>query len=91
MHDKNTTAQLEHSGGKSVRLHYIDWLRLLATMGVFLYHATRPFDIQDWMIKNDERSIVITVIFLIFLGSWGMPLFFMMAGASSKFAINISK
>ena len=87
MHDKDTTAQLEHSGGKSVRLHYIDWLRLLATMGVFLYHATRPFDIQDWMIKNDERSIVITVIFLIFLGSWGMPLFFMMAGASSKFAL----
>jgi surface polysaccharide O-acyltransferase-like enzyme len=69
------------------RLHYIDWLRLLATLGVFLYHAARPFDVQDWMIKNADRSELITAVFVIFLGSWGMPLFFLMAGTSSKFSL----
>jgi glucan biosynthesis protein C len=87
MHNKDTTAQLEHSSSKSVRLHYLDWLRLLATLGVFLYHAARPFDLQDSLIKNPERSPAVTVFFVIFLGSWGMPLFFLMAGTSSLFSL----
>lgn len=87
MQNPEDTQRPWHREGKSVRLHYIDWLRLLATAGVFLYHATRPFDLQDWMIKNAEQSIVVTVIFLIFLGSWGMPLFFLMAGAGSQFSL----
>jgi hypothetical protein len=87
MQNKDTTAQLEQSGRKSVRLHYLDWLRLLATLGVFLYHAARPFDLQDYLIKNPERSPAVTVFFVIFLGSWGMPLFFLMAGTSSLFSL----
>ena len=27
----------------SQRIHYLDWLRVLALVGVFLYHAVRPF------------------------------------------------
>jgi peptidoglycan/LPS O-acetylase OafA/YrhL len=77
----------EKASSKPTRLHYIDWLRVLATLGVFLYHAARPFDIQDWMLKNEERSALVTVVFVIFLGSWGMPLFFLMAGAGSQFAL----
>lgn len=72
---------------KPPRLHYIDWVRLLATLGVFLYHVTRPFGQLEGQIKNDEVSVVITVVFLLFLGPFGMPLFFMMAGASSRFAL----
>lgn len=87
MYNKYSTAQGEHSSGKSLRLHYIDWLRLLATLGVFIYHAARPFDLQDWMIKNPERSVVVTVFFVIFLGSWGMPLFFLMAGTGAQFSL----
>jgi hypothetical protein len=87
MQNRGANTQPEHSSGKTVRLHYLDWLRLLATLGVFIYHSARPFDLQDWMIKNTERSAVVTVIFVIFLGSWGMPLFFLMAGASSQFAL----
>jgi glucan biosynthesis protein C len=87
MQSKDATAQPEHSSSKSVRLYYLDWLRLLATLGVFLYHAARPFDLQDYLIKNPERSAAVTVFFVIFLGSWGMPLFFLMAGASSLFSL----
>lgn len=36
---------------------------------------------------NDEKSILVTLIILVFLGSWGMPLFFLIAGASSFFAL----
>jgi hypothetical protein len=87
MPNNETTAHPVRSIKKSVRLHYIDWLRLLATLGVFIYHAARPFDLQDWMIKNPERSVIVTVLFVIFLGSWGMPLFFLMAGAGSQFSL----
>jgi len=27
-----------------VRLHYLDWLQVLAVLGVFLFHAGHPFD-----------------------------------------------
>jgi hypothetical protein len=87
MDKQSTTNQANLPTVKPVRLHYIDWVRLLATIGVFLYHATRPFGQLEGQIKNDEISIVITVIFLLFLGPFGMPLFFMMAGASTKFAL----
>ena len=72
---------------KAARLHYLDWLRVLAILGVFLYHATRPFVLQDWLISNGQKSIALTFVFLVFLGSWGMPLFFLMAGTGSGFAL----
>ncbi len=87
MENTGSKTQSEQTTGKPPRLHYIDWVRLLATLGVFFYHATRPFGQLEGQIKNDEISIVITVIFLLFLGPFGMPLFFMMAGASTKFAL----
>ncbi len=87
MENTGSKTQSEQTTGKPTRLHYIDWVRLLATIGVFLYHATRPFGNLEGQIKNDEISIAITVIFLLFLGPFGMPLFFMMAGASTKFAL----
>ena len=87
MENIESKTRSEQPTGKSVRLHYIDWVRLLATLGVFFYHATRPFGHQEGWIKNDEITVVVTVIFMLFLGPFGMPLFFMMAGASSKFAL----
>jgi hypothetical protein len=74
-------------GKPPARLHYLDWLRVTAIFGVFVYHAARPFLLQDWLIRNDEKSVVLSFIFLVFLGSWGMPLFFLMAGTGSRFAL----
>jgi peptidoglycan/LPS O-acetylase OafA/YrhL len=68
-------------------LHYIDWLRVLAIVGVFLYHAIRPFVHHDWLIGNRYQSLALTFVCLVFLGSWGMPLFFLMAGAGTGFAL----
>jgi glucan biosynthesis protein C len=69
-----------------VRLHYLDWLRVLAILGVFVFHAVHPFDYADWHIKNAELSMTVTV-FLTFLFPWGMPFFFLIAGTGSWFAL----
>jgi peptidoglycan/LPS O-acetylase OafA/YrhL len=34
---------LERPAAKSTRLHYLDWLQVLAILGVFLYHSIQPF------------------------------------------------
>jgi peptidoglycan/LPS O-acetylase OafA/YrhL len=79
--------QQEASTEKSARLHYLDWLQVLAILGVFLFHAVHPFDdLFDWHIKNAESSIVVN-FFVGFFGSWGMPFFFLMAGVTSWFSL----
>jgi peptidoglycan/LPS O-acetylase OafA/YrhL len=69
-----------------MRLHYLDWLRVLAILGVFLFHAVHPFDIFEWEIKNLEKSITVT-LFIVFFVPWGMSFFFMISGTSSWFAL----
>ena len=70
----------------SDRLHYLDWLRVLAIFMVFLFHAVHPFDFGDWQVKNVDQSEVLTIILLI-LAMWGMPFFFLVAGAGSWLAL----
>ena len=72
--------------GKQGRLHYLDWLRVLAVFAVFLYHTWRPFDLSDWHVKNAQLSVAATVVMVLF-ALWGMPLFFVLAGAGSWFAL----
>jgi fucose 4-O-acetylase-like acetyltransferase len=55
-------------------------------IGVFIFHNARPFDYIEWLINNSELSIPAT-IFVVFLYPWGMPLFFMISGASAYFAL----
>ncbi len=71
----------------SIRLHYLDWLRLIAIVGVWAYHSARPFMRQEWLINSPQTSLTLTAVCLVFLGSMGMPLFFMMAGAGCLFAL----
>ncbi len=70
----------------SVRLHYLDWLRVLATLGVFLFHAINVFSPVNFEISNAEQSDLLMAI-LGFLFPWGMPLFFLVSGAGSWFAL----
>jgi len=82
-----TNTPAERSGGKPVRLYYLDWLRVILIVGVFLFHALHPFDaLLPWHIKNAEQSGTVTTILLL-IGPWGMPLFFLVAGAASMFAL----
>lgn len=68
------------------RRYDLDWLRVLAFSGVFLYHCSRFFNSADWHIKNVTTSPVIDLITSIF-DLWGMPLLFAVSGASIFFAL----
>jgi glucan biosynthesis protein C len=82
-----TNTPVVRSGSKSVRLFYLDWLRVILIVGVFLFHAVHPFDaLIPWYIKNAEQSGAVTA-FLLLLNPWGIPLFFLVAGAGSRFAL----
>jgi peptidoglycan/LPS O-acetylase OafA/YrhL len=76
---------------KITRLHYLDWLQVLAILGVFLFHALHPFDdLVDWHIKNAEKSMLAT-FYTGFFNLWGMPFFFLMAGTTSWFSLKRRK
>lgn len=68
------------------RVHYLDWLRVLAVGGVFGFHALHPFDTGDWHVKNAVQSEGLT-IGLGFFGSWGLAFFFLVSGASTWLAL----
>jgi len=86
MQDQVTAEQTVTAPQESARLHYLDWLRVLAILMVFLYHATKPFDIAGWHIKNAELSEGV-MVFTGFFYPWGMPFFFMIAGTGTWFAL----
>jgi len=79
--------QTDPPRGRTARLHYLDWLRVILILGVFVYHAVSPFRAGlDWHINNPERSVTLTSI-LVFIWPWALPLFFLVAGAASMFAL----
>jgi peptidoglycan/LPS O-acetylase OafA/YrhL len=68
------------------RLHWIDWLRVAAIAGVFLYHTFRPFDSTGWHVKNAETSGLIGGV-QIFFSTFGLAVLFLLAGAGVQFAL----
>jgi len=68
------------------RQHYIDWLRVVATIGIFLFHNSRAYDYGDWHIKNAQTSLGATQ-FVEFMNIWMMPLFFILSGASVYYSL----
>src|SRR6266849_2652763 len=72
----------QHTG----RLHYLDWLRVLAVLGVFYAHALNIYDSLYWRIRGGEENAGLIVL-VVFGTQWGMTLFFLLAGASAWFAL----
>jgi glucan biosynthesis protein C len=71
---------------KKVRLYYLDWLRVLAFTAVFFYHCGRFFNESDWHIKNSTTSTFVNTL-MSFFELWGMPLIFIISGASIYLAL----
>ncbi|MEV6271572.1 acyltransferase [Kribbella sp. NPDC051936] len=72
--------------GQGERLWFLDWLRVLAVLGVFVFHTLRPFDDGDWHVKNAKTSEGIS-IGIAFLGLWGLAFFFMISGCAAWLAL----
>jgi glucan biosynthesis protein C len=82
MQNVDSRANLGESSDGSGRLHYLDWIRVIAVLGVFVYHTSQPFDIVEFSIKNAEQTPVITAVYG-FMYPFTMPLFFLVAGIGS--------
>lgn len=71
---------------RPTRVYYVDWLRVLAMISIFLYHSNRFFTINSWHISNAERSLASTIFEEAF-NLWMMPLFFVLSGAAIYYSL----
>ena len=65
----------------AARWHELDWLRLGAVAGVFVYHGTRVFMAGPYSIKNPDRLPLLDLLGFV-VEQWGMPLLFLISGIS---------
>lgn len=68
----------------------IDWLRVLATLAVFLFHCARFFNDEGWHVKNNQLDFGMS-IFVTIVSQWLMPLFFILSGASAYYALSVRR
>ena len=70
----------------SARNNYLDWLRVLGILFVFIYHSTRLYNVEDWAVKNNiwYPSVEIWNGFAV---TFMMPLMFVISGASLYYAM----
>ena len=77
----------EIKADKPARRYDIDWLRVLAVLLLFPFHTARIFDTWGpWYVKNAALSDLLT-FFNNLVYPWHMPLLFLLAGASTWFAL----
>ncbi len=68
------------------RLHYIDWLRILAFAILIIFHCAMPFVSFNWEVKDAETSIVLDRV-IIWLHQWRLPLLFFISGVGVRFSL----
>jgi len=69
------------------RLYFIDWLRVIAVLALFPFHAGRVFNAgQAFYVKGPQLATLLTDIFG-FITIWHMTLLFALAGASTYLAL----
>lgn len=71
----------------SKRRYDLDWLRVLATLAVLVYHCLMFFNPWPWHVKNNDLDSNVVVSLSLLIGSWLMPLFFVISGISVSYAL----
>lgn len=72
------------------RRYDLDWLRVLAVLLLIYFHSSAIFyrgDLGDYYIRNAQPSRILSG-FLVFVHQWHMPLFFLISGAGTGFALS---
>ncbi|HWL23781.1 MAG TPA: acyltransferase family protein [Ureibacillus sp.] len=72
---------------RSMRQHDLDWIKVLATFIVFLYHCSMFFNTFPWHIKNNEINQSTIQFFSLMVGNWIMPIFFVISGIGTYYAL----
>jgi len=72
---------------KSVQRRFdLDWLRVLAILTIFVYHTTRFFNSEWWLVKNPTSYLAMDILETT-LTNWIMALIFAISGASLFYAL----
>jgi len=72
---------------RPARSYEIDWLRVLLTLLIFLYHSSRPYNLmENWHFKDRVLSLGFDVPQVVF-GIWAMATFFLLSGISSYYSL----
>ena len=71
---------------KMEREHFIDRLRVMAVLVVFVFHCLRFFDPFPWHLKNPVRHDLV-MLPVAWINAWSMELFFLLSGFGSWFAL----
>ncbi len=71
------------------RRYDIDWMRVIAMLGVFVLHCTRFFCTEDWHVKApvEQQNDIWAVMRGIFLSLWLMEMFFFAAGFATNYVL----
>jgi len=69
------------------RRYDIDWLRVVATLAVFIFHCTRFFDTEGWHLKNPDQSDLLFVLTRGLIWPWAMELFFLLSGVGTWYML----
>ncbi len=69
-----------------IRVNYLDWLRVLGILLVFLFHTTRLYNFEDWNVKNATWNHSVEY-WVSFSTTFMMPLMFVISGASLFYAL----
>jgi glucans biosynthesis protein C len=69
-----------------VRRYHLDWLRVIAMLMIFVYHSGRFFTLEDWHVKNAAQYGALDALGA-FFAAWGIPLLFVISGASAFYTL----
>ncbi|BAZ23478.1 hypothetical protein NIES4073_43670 [Kalymmatonema gypsitolerans NIES-4073] len=72
------------------RRYELDWLRVLAVLLLLYFHTAAIFytgELGEFYIKNDQLSHAMSC-FIVFVHQWHMPLFFLLSGSGTWFALS---
>jgi glucan biosynthesis protein C len=70
------------------RRNDLDWVRILAVLLLIPFHTARIFDtFEAFYVKNAELSAGLSYVVVEFLNKWQMALLFLIAGASTWYAM----
>lgn len=75
------------SNNRTERQYFIDWLRILLILSVFLFHIGMFFNTWNWHVKNPTQYNGLLIKTMIFLSEWRMPLLFLISGAGTFYAL----
>lgn len=69
------------------RQYDLDWIRVIATLAVFIYHCLMFFNPWAWHVKNSEIDPTYITALSLFMSTWLMPIFFAVSGINSYYAL----